>query len=274
MDERKILFKDGEVAYFFEGNGPPVLFIHGFPMDHSIWNHFVGPLTASYRVILPDNPGFGKSTLPATEISIGVYADAIRALLDAEQIKSCVMIGHSMGGYITMNFAQRFSGYLRGIGLFHSATFEDDEPKKKDRIRVAEFVRRNGSAPFVNELIGKLFSDDYALKHPKEIDELKTRYSRFPPDSIAAASLAMGKRADTTPVLRRSNLPVLFITGQRDKIAPPEKVLQLAHLPQRSSIHLLPPSAHMGMKEAPEECLHAINGFLQACELFAISFSE
>jgi pimeloyl-ACP methyl ester carboxylesterase len=274
MDERSILFRGVRIAYFIGGSGPAVVFVHGFPMDHAVWEAFVKPLTFNYTIILPDNPGFGKSALPEGEMEMDVYTDSIKAVLEAEQISSCVMIGHSMGGYITLRFAEAFPQKLKGMGLLHSTSREDDKAKKEDRQRVADFVRRNGAAPFVKELIRKLFSDGYTASHRNEIKRLIERYSLIQPEGIACASLAMGMRTDTTAVLRQVMAPVLFIWGKEDKTIPLQQALQLTHLPQRSLVHILEHVAHMGMLEAPAETENAVLEFLELCEVFTASSSE
>lgn len=274
MDERSILFGEARIVYFIGGSGPAIVFVHGYPMDHTVWEAFVKPLTFNYTVILPDNPGFGKSTLPEGEMGMDVYADSIKTILEAEQISSCIMIGHSMGGYITLHFAASYPQVLKGMGLFHSTSREDDESKKEDRRRVADFVRRNGAAPFVKELIRKLFSDRYAGSHGMEIKELIERYSLIQPEGIARASLAMGKRTDTTAVLLEVAAPVLFILGKEDKTIPLQKALQLTHLPRRSLVHILEHVAHMGMLEAPAETVNTVLEFLELCEVFTVNSSE
>src|SRR4030095_7087317 len=119
MIEKQIEVNGAEINYASEGNGFPLLFIHGFCEDQTAWSGFIEPFINTCRVILPDLPGFGESSLPAENTSITFYADCIKAILDEEKISECVMVGHSLGGYITLNFAARFPGPLKAFGLFH-----------------------------------------------------------------------------------------------------------------------------------------------------------
>jgi len=265
MKEKSIAHNGISITFWEEGTGFPIVFIHGFPFDHEAWSEFVKPFVPEFRIILPDNSGFGKSSLPTEDLSMAFYADCIKAILDSEKISSCVMIGHSMGGYMVLNFAQRFPNYLKGFGLFSSTAYADDDAKKQNRIEVAENARKASGADFVNGMLHKLFGEKYAAAHPDKILELKNYFgSVATSEGIAQASLAMGKRADTTDVLKNSKVPVLFIIGSDDKVVPPEKTLPLTHLPERSRIVTID-AGHMGMIEAKEKSQEAVKQFIELC---------
>jgi pimeloyl-ACP methyl ester carboxylesterase len=265
--DRSINREGVPLYYSVEGNGFPLIFVHGFPMDHSAWDEFVQPFTGKYRVILPDNAGFGKSGLPKKDLAMDYYADGFKAILDEEKITECLMIGHSMGGYMVLNFAQRFPDYLKGFGLFSSTSYADDEAKKQNRIETAENARKGDGITFVNGMLHKLFGEKYASAHEKEIAEMKARFgAAATAEGIAQASLAMGKREDTTEVLKNAKVPVLFIIGKDDKVVPPEKTLPLTHLPERSVTGLLEAVGHMGMIEAKDESQAQISKWLELCD--------
>lgn len=270
MKEKSIIHIGVKAAYFdsgrSEGNSLPIVFIHGFPMDHSAWNEFTTVFTAKHRVILPDNAGFGKSELPGTDLTMDYYADTIKAILDNEDISECLMIGHSMGGYIALNFAQRYPDYLKGLGLFSSTAYADDDAKKQNRIEVAENARKADGASFVNGMLHKLFGEKYVAGHENEIAEMKKYFgSAATSEGIAQASLAMGKRADTSDVLKNLKVPVLFIIGKDDKVIPSEKVLPLTHLPSSSVIGTID-AGHMGMIEDNREAGKKIIEWIELCD--------
>jgi pimeloyl-ACP methyl ester carboxylesterase len=268
MKEKSIWFKGTSIGYFMEGTGLPLLFIHGFPMDHTAWMHgFTDAFSGSHRVILPDNAGFGKSGLPQQEMTMEDYADSIKAILDEEKITSCMMVGHSMGGYIALNFAQRFPSYLQGLGLFSSTAYADDEAKKQNRIEVAGKARKTTAADFVEGMLHNLFSEKYAAAHEHQIKYLKKYFgSVTTPEAIAQASLAMGKRTDTSDVLKNAKFPVLFIIGKHDKAVPPEKILPLTHLADQSVIQMID-AGHMGMMEEPEKSQQVIREWIDLSSL-------
>ena len=266
MNQEKSITHNGtNIGYTDEGSGFPVVFVHGFPMDHAAWYDFVQPLTANYRVILPDNAGFGKTSLPKHDVTMDYYADCIKAILDAEKISSCLMMGHSMGGYMVLNFAQRFPDYLKGFGLFSSTAYADDDAKKLNRIEVAGNARKVSGAEFVGGMLHKLFAESYAINHEEQISDLKKYFGNAATsEGIAQASLAMGLRADTSDVLKNAKVPVLFIIGKDDKVVPPEKTLPLTHLPSRSLIATID-AGHMGMIEAADEARKKIIEWVELC---------
>ena len=269
MQQKIVSLNNNPVGYFREGSGFPVVFVHGFPMDHTAWTfdeNFLKPVSGMFSVILPDNAGYGKSALPGHDLTMDYYADSIKAVLDAEKIKECLMIGHSMGGYMVLNFAKRFPGYLKGFGLFSSTAYADDEAKKQNRIEVAEAVRKSDAATFVNGMLHKLFGEKYSSAHEKEITAMKEYFgSVTTAEAIAQASLAMGKREDTTAVLKDTKVPVLFLIGKDDKVVPPEKTLPLTHLPERSVIGILDETGHMGMVESPDESQRKVAEWAKMC---------
>lgn len=281
MTSTSIDFGQTKLSYYTTGEGFPLLLLHGFCADHSVWlqepngNDFMKPFTENYRLIMPDIPGFGTSGLGDSMkmndeslfkegashpfASMDYYADCIKAILDAEKITSCPMIGHSMGGYILMNFASRFPGYLTGLGLFHSTAYNDDIEKKAGRTKTALFVKQHGVGPFVKELYGNLFGEAYRRTHQQTINVIITdATAASTTEGIINACIAMRDRKNTAAVLRQTAVPVLFVIGKEDKAIAAEKTLQLTSLPERSVICLLEKTGHMGMFEAPQECRAAI----------------
>ena len=130
--------------FYEEGSGPPIVFLHGFCETHEIWKDFVKPLSTRFRVILIDLPGFGRSEILPTPFTIDDVGNTVANWLIENQVLKSILIGHSLGGYVTLSVAERHSQLLEGIGLFHSMAFEDTQEKKENRNKVIEFVRRNG----------------------------------------------------------------------------------------------------------------------------------
>jgi pimeloyl-ACP methyl ester carboxylesterase len=277
MKDKSIPFGGGTVAYWEEGNGPVLIFLHGFCEDHTVWNEFIEPFTANYRVILPDTPGFGKSVLRSEDgkeittkepVSIKFYADGVKALLDAESITQCLMVGHSLGGYMALNFASRYPTYLTGFGLFHSTAYPDEDARKEDREHVASFVRTHGKERLVREVYATLFERSFKSAHPTETASIiKHGTKTSTVEGIACASIAMRDRIDTTDVLRNSKVRVLFIIGKEDSAVDPEKALSLTPLPETAVICVLPGVVHMGMITAKEICRNAVKEWLRLVEM-------
>lgn len=263
MEEKQLLYKNANLYYKIAGKGNPVVLLHGFAEDSSIWDGIAVNLSAQYRLLIPDIAGSGKSTLLAgNNIGMEDYAECIFSILTKENIKECVMIGHSMGGYITLAFAQKYPQMLKAIGLFHSSAFADDEAKIENRNKAIEFIRQNGSHAFLKTSIPGLFAD--AIKSNPDIDHLIEKGKVFLPDAFIQYYKAMIARPDRTEVFRTYPLPVLFVLGMHDKAVPFEQGLQQSYLPFLSHIKILRHSAHMGMLEEKEKAFRILADFLHS----------
>ncbi len=258
---KNISFRDKNLFYADDGDGTPLTLIHGFCEDNTIWGSFVKLLPKDIRIIRPDLPGCGKSELPGGEISIDTYAEAVHELLKKESTGRCIMIGHSMGGYAVLSFAEKYPEMLMGIVLFHSSAFADDDNKKQDRLRAIDFVNKNGVEVYINELYPKLFAPDFYAKNKEIILPLQQYAYHFSANGVIAALNAMRTRPGRINVLKNLTVPVLFIIGKKDNAVPYEKSRQQYALPDVSQILILDDVAHMGMFEAPDECAKAIKEF-------------
>ena len=260
--EKIIQHLESAINYSVEGSGVTLVLLHGFCEDKTIWDNFKLPLLSKYKIITVDLPGFGKS-LPGTKhISMEWMAEAVIAVLNEEQIENCYLLGHSMGGYVTLAFAAKHSARLNGIGLFHSSCFSDDETKKITRKKVADFVLKNGSRQFVFELFPTLFTPEYAASHSEQIQLIENRAALLHPEAIANGSTAMCNRKDFSIFLSETNLPVLMIVGKKDLAIPFEISLKMSHLPSTALICVLENSAHMGMLEEPDKAINAIGDWI------------
>ncbi len=250
------------LSYRDIGTGLPVLLLHGFAEDGLIWNKQVDQLKAGYRLIIPDLPGSGRSSALTGETSMEKMAEDLLLLLDREELQHCVLIGHSMGGYISLAFAEKYPERLKGLGLFHSTARPDTEEKKAARRKSIEFIQKNGSAAFIRQSTPNLFSGETRLDHPELINEMIDRYSGLSPDSLVYYYEAMIPRPDRTAVLERSNIPVLFVIGSHDQAVPPQQALQQSHIPALSHIHILNHSGHAGMLEEPDRSHRILQSYL------------
>jgi pimeloyl-ACP methyl ester carboxylesterase len=262
MQEHALIEKDLSLFYRIEGEGEPVMLIHGFAEDGDIWDGIAGELCKEYKVIVPDLAGSGRSTGNMENASMQGMADHIEMILDKEKIDSCFMIGHSMGGYITLAFAEKHADKLKGLGLFHSTAFPDSDEKKSARNKNVEFIKKHGSAKFIEQAIPGLFSDLTKKQHPEFIDDMIEKYSSFSAISLVAYTEAMRDRPDRTEVLKKFGQRVLLIIGEYDTAIPIEQSLRLCKIADFAYIYIAAHSGHLGMLEEPEYCLKAIRDFL------------
>ncbi|MCB0549267.1 MAG: alpha/beta hydrolase [Phaeodactylibacter sp.] len=260
-----ITYQDKKIAYQTEGKGTAVLLVHGFCEDHTIWEEFrTDLLEENYRVIRIDLPGFGRSeTLPGA--SIEQMAEAVHAVLLRLDIKRVVFIGHSMGGYVGLVFARLYPELLMGLGLFHSHPYADSEDRKETRRKSVAFIKRQGHALFVKQLIPSFFNQKFANSNAFLLEKLTYRAARGKSAGIIAAQEAMIGRKDETQVLTALEAPVLFIIGEEDQAVPPESIEQI-HLPQAASIHILEKVGHMGLFESRKKTQQIVRQFVSYCE--------
>ena len=269
MTEKKITFQDAAVFYRSVGDGKTVVLIHGFGEDSDIWDYQVDFLKDHFHLILPDIPGSGRSEI-VPNANIETYAEIIKTILDNEVATSCLqetesvtMIGHSMGGYITLAFAEKYPEQLDSFGLFHSTVFSDSEEKKQVRSKAIDFINEKGSNVFLKTSTPGLFTKSFAEHHPERITELIEKGKKFSTESLIQYYKAMIARPDRTDVLKTFSNPILFIIGEHDMAIPLESSMQQCYLPVQSHVNLLEKSAHMGMWEETEKCNQILFDFLQ-----------
>ena len=144
---KETLFLGKQIYYTIAGQGRPLLFIHGFAEDNQVWKYQQEALQKNYRLIIPDLPGSGRSPL-TQPFSMELAADCIRQILKEEKIERTILFGHSMGGYITLAFAEKYPDCLTAFGLLHSTAYADSAEKKAGRQRGIDFIRTHGSYEF------------------------------------------------------------------------------------------------------------------------------
>ena len=275
--KKTFTYSNASIVYQTEGEGIPVVLLHGFGEDAGIWNQQVNFLKNHYRLIVPHFPGSGESvfltnkespaTTPHPPCTIEFYADCIYALLAHENITSCIMLGHSMGGYVALAFAEAYPQLLKGYGLIHSTAFADSAEKKQNRQRSIEMIEQYGSYPFLKNTIPNLFGESYKKEHAEKVNALIEQGNNFLPQALKQYSEAMMLRPDRTRVLKNTNLPVLFIMGTEDIATPMKDVLQQVHLPGIAYIHIFENTGHMGMLESAEKMNSAILEFIKGITL-------
>lgn len=260
--QKQIKTVSGALSYRIAGKGTPVMLIHGLAEDGSIWNEITAAVGDQALIISPDLPGSGASERGAEKITIEGMAVACKAIIDAENISSVVVIGHSMGGYVSLAFAEQFPQAIIALGLFHSSAYADDEEKKSSRNKMISFIQSHGTLPFLKQATPGLFSDTTKAKDAKAVDELIERYSNFDPQSLVAYQQAMIERPDRTSLLENIVKPVLFVIGRQDKAIPYDVSIRQSHIPSVAYIHVLEDSGHMGMLEETSKSIEILKSFL------------
>jgi pimeloyl-ACP methyl ester carboxylesterase len=258
---KEIQITGKKVFYRIIGEGNPVMLVHGFGEDGTVWSNQVDFLKDKFRIIIPDLPGSGKSELIENS-SIEGMAEVLHQIIHEEDIDHCVMIGHSMGGYITLAFAEMYWNHLSAFGLFHSSAYADSKEKIATRQKGIEFINEHGAFAFLKTATPNLFSLLTKAENPGLIDKQINSLDNFSPAALVSYYEAMINRTDRTAILLQTTVPVLFIIGKYDNAVPPEDSLQQCHLPEKSYIHMLNRSGHMGMLEEPQQSNQILEKFL------------
>ena len=259
--EKTILYQNKKIFYRNIGNGDPVMLVHGFGEDGNVWNDQIEVFRNKYHIIIPDLPGSGRSAV-IEDMSMEGLAEVLHAIIHEENISTCTVIGHSMGGYITLALVESYWNHVNAFGLFHSSAFADTEEKKETRKKGIEFIKQHGAFEFLKTATPNLFSPYSKEQIPNAIDEFIAGLKNFSPDALISYYKAMMERPDRTAVLKNTKNPVLFIAGEHDNAIPLADVLKQCHLPEKSYFHLFKKSGHMGMMEETEKANLILEEFL------------
>lgn len=249
------------INYREQGSGPTVVLIHGFPMNQQVWRDLVEKLGDSLKVVTLDLPGFGKSPGLPAGFSLEDVARTILGWIRERQYDKPVIVGHSLGGYVTLALAGQDPTALAGMCLFHSTALADTPEKKQSRDKVLEFIEKLGVQAFTSNFIGQLYADPQHSSITK-VKNIAVQSSR---EGVEGYTRAMRDRKDRTDVLRSFPSPILFLAGEEDPGIPPESILQQAGLNPGAEAVILPDVAHMGMFESEGLCAKKIINFVEKC---------
>lgn len=250
-----------KINYREQGSGRTVILIHGFPMNQQVWNDLAEKLSDSLRVVTIDLPGFGKSTGLNDGFSLNDVAMEVLGWIRSRKYDNPVIVGHSLGGYVTLALAARDMNALSGMCLFHSTALADSSEKKQSRDKVLEFIEKQGVQAFTSNFISQLYADPQHSSIPK-VKNIAVQSSK---EAVVGYTKAMRDRQDHTDVLRSFPKPVLFLAGEKDPGIPKDTILEQAALNSHAEAVILPEVAHMGMFESEGVCLKNILRFVEKC---------
>lgn len=253
----------GEVtlSYSDDGAGHCIILLHGFCGSREYFNKIIPELSKKHRVIAVDLRGHGHSSTAKGDYRIEQMADDIAKLIQVLEIDKVTMIGHSLGGYVTLAFANRFSDMLHSFSLLHSTALPDDEGGKANREKGMKRIEEEGIEGFVEDLIPKLFAPGNLERLKGEVESAKQIGFKTSQYGAIGALEAMKNRADLQKVLKKEELPILLIAGREDQIIPAGKTF--LHKGNHITERLLEHSGHMGMLEEPEKLTEIIFEFLE-----------
>jgi len=259
-----IEFKKGKLAYTDLGKGRAVVLLHGFLGSSDLWQAVRQNLSRSFRVISIDLPGHGHSDNFGYVHSMELMAAAVKAVMDKLRLKKYVIMGHSMGGYAALAFAELYPDFLKGLCLFHSTAYADSEEKKKDRSRAVKLVKSDKRV-YTKTTIKNLFATKN-IKYLKEEIQFATAIAQQVGKQGAVAALeGMKDRPARDIVLGMVDYPVMMVIGEHDNVLPYEQLLEQSQYIRNKTILYLEHDGHMGFLESPRQCAKSLKSFLRHC---------
>jgi pimeloyl-ACP methyl ester carboxylesterase len=252
-----------DLHYVERGRGQPLVLVHGFPLDHTMWQGQIDGIADRYRVIAPDLRGFGASGVTPGLATMPRMADDLDQLLDALAIHEPIALcGLSMGGYVAWQFGLRYRERLAKLILCDTRAVADAPEAAANRIGLADRVQKEGPAFVAETMLPKLFAPETIEAKAPCVEATRQVILRTNPQGIAAASRGMAQRPDITPWLNRFDMPTLVLGGQHDAISTPNEMRGFAGQMPHARFVEIAAAGHMAPLERPAEVNAAIRDFL------------
>ncbi len=257
-----------QLSYFDVGTGnKTILLLHGFGEDHCIWKNQIEFLAPHYRIIAPNLPGVHCKPLAlhhSQAPSISMYVEVLHELMHHLGIEQYYIVGHSMGGYIGLSFADYYVNHVQGLLLLHSTAYEDNDAKKASRMKVAEFIEEWGVSKYLETATPNLFGNAFKKTNSATIQQLIESGSDISKETMIQFVFAMRNRKAYTHLLQQTHIPVWMIAGEADLAVPiQDSMEQIKLLPSTNSL-VLKEVGHMGMLEATDLVNQFIQQFIQS----------
>jgi len=246
-----------DMYYIDESKGTPVLFLHGFPLDHTNWLPVIEKLSGAGRLIAPDLRGFGQSDAPAGIARMSLFADDAAGLLDMLEVEKAVVVGHSMGGYASLAFYRKYPERVCGLGLVASQALPDNAERKAARYDSAKAVASQGSIFAASSLPEKYTAD------PHLQDMIRKIILQTAPNGIVSALMGLAEREDSTSLLADIQAPVLVVAGAADQLIPVAVSRETAGKIHDVEYVEVEGASHMVMMENPEITAQAIRRLIK-----------
>jgi pimeloyl-ACP methyl ester carboxylesterase len=259
--KKHVKFEKGVIEYYDTGEGYPLVLLHGYLETSLIWQEFAEALSGDFRVLSIDLPGHGGSSVYGTEHSMEFMAEAVRSVVDAENIDKFMLAGHSMGGYVALAFLDKYPQRLYAYCLFHSHPFPDTDELIANRRREIKIVESGKKDIIYPVNIPRMFADFNAEKFKEAVDRNKSIASGISEEGIIAVLNGMISRPSRLEILEKGEVPLLFIVGRHDNYIPFEEVINRIQMPANAEMLVLEESGHMGFVEEKQKTLEALRDF-------------
>jgi len=240
------------LAYERRGTGAPLVLLHGYPLDHHLWDEVAPLLVDTFDLIIPDLRGFGESSTVDSFSAMEDFASDIAALLDHLEIQKTAIVGHSMGGYIALAFARLYPERVTGLGLISSQVLADPPDRKEGRYKSAAEVADKGIGSVVAAMTPKFTANPQLQEFARQSME------RQQPAAYIGALKAMAERVDSTPLLASLNIPVVLVHGDADQLIPVDRAREVKNALPNAYLVEIHDAGHMPMMEDAKKTAEAL----------------
>jgi len=254
---------DVSLAADVRGDGPALLLIHGFPLDHSLWAHQIATLKG-WRRIAPDLRGCGLSDAPGDGYSMATYADDLVRLLDQMQVKKAVVAGLSMGGYIAFELLRRYRDRIVGLILLDTRAEADTAEGRASRETLIEVAHNAGPGAVGERMLPRLLGGTTQRTQPHLVPQVKKMAERWSVPGIVGALGAMRDRPDSTALLQTIDVPTLVVVGEEDELTPPALARAMTSAIASAAMTTIAAAGHLSPLEAPSAVSRVMAEFLEA----------
>jgi pimeloyl-ACP methyl ester carboxylesterase len=253
---------DAEIAYWTVGDGPPVVLLHPFPVNHEFWLPVAEALSTRYRIILPDLRGHGDSGIGEGPATMEKHAADIARVMDDADVGRAPLIGVSIGGYALFEFWRKHRGRIAALGLCNTKAPADGPEARAGRLQAANDVLDRGTDPFFEGMIQKVLAKTTRETRPDLVDGALRMMNQMSPEDVAQVQRGMAARPDSVETLKTISVPTLLITGDEDNMTGVNEAELMRQHINGSQLKVIPKAGHYSPWEQPEEASRLLRQFL------------
>jgi pimeloyl-ACP methyl ester carboxylesterase len=241
-----------------------IIFVHGFPFDHSMWENQVKILSPDFFCTTYDIRGLGSSPAGDGQYTLDMFVDDLFGIIEESKLNKPVLCGLSMGGYIALRAIERDEEKFSALILLDTKSAADNDETKLKRAAGIKKINTEGVQKFVSEFIPNCFAEESIQRLGDEYKSILENSMKFSPEGVKGCLLAMAGRTDTTGYLSKIKIPVLLLCGEKDKLTPPDVMKDMSVKIPNSEFHIVPGAGHISPVENPEFMNEKIEGFLKS----------
>jgi 3-oxoadipate enol-lactonase len=261
---RQIKSGDAQIVYRVLGDGPPVVVLHPFPVDHELWLPVAEALASRYRLILPDLRGHGDSEVGDGAATMEKHADDLARVMDDADVGRAPTIGVSIGGYALFEFWRRYPGRVAVLGLINTKAGADSPEARAGRMQAANDVVESGTESFFQSMIPRLLGKTTRERRPDLVDGTLRMMRKMSPEDVAQVQRGMAQRPDSFPILKTINVPTMIITGDEDILTGVNEAEVMHQHISGSQLRVVPKAGHYSPWEQAEEVTKLLRRFLDS----------